>query len=100
MKKDKRKMFYYVTTIGIPILSVILASNINLEEVIINGLLSAAVLLLMLFYITHTDYGGTFDETFQLLPFIRSAILLFVLSIILYWATENIFDLFFYITGV
>ncbi len=100
MKKNQRKTFYYISTITVSLLGLILASSINIQEVVFRGLLGIAILLLTIFYVAHTDQGGSFNEPFHLPTFTKSTLLLFILAIIVSWAIEDVFNLFFYMIGI
>ena len=101
MNKNKSwlKPFYYATTIFTSFLGLIIASRLYDYEIVVRGSLGIATILLIIYYVTHTKQGGTFNEPFHLETFIKRSVVLLVFAVIVSWAVEEAINLIFYFIG-
>ncbi|MBI2333420.1 MAG: hypothetical protein HYU84_14900 [Chloroflexi bacterium] len=103
MKKNKPtgiKILYYSTTILFALLGVWLASAVSKYEIVVRGVLGLVVLLLIAYYVAHTNQGGTFDEPLHLPLFVKRTAVLLMFVIIASLAIEEVFNLIFYVIGI
>lgn len=100
MKKNQKRVFYYLMTIIVALMGFLLASIFRFDEIVVSGFLGGVVLFLVAFYVTHISWDYSFGVSFNLLSFLKSMLILFVLAIVVSWAIDYVLTLFFYITGI
>ena len=100
MKNNQRDIFYYSITIVVALLGFWFAADIKIDKVIINGIISVALLCLVTFYVTHTFWDYSFGLSFNIFSFLKSMSILFILAVIVSWAIENVFSMIFYVIGI
>ena len=100
MRNNQKDIFYYSVTIVVALLGFWLATDIKIDKIIVNGILSGALLCMVAFYVTHTFWDYSFGLSFNFLSFLKSMFILFILAVIVSWAIENVFSMIFYVIGI